>query len=135
MNDFEIPCKLHSVDFWFFVLLCSRMFYRERERENRKIHENHIKSTNEKNDYVVGIMNMTVQLLSLGLSLAKCSLELTEGGRVRNHHIIPSCFGRNPSSSPIVHVQGKKETERHNKIIKRHISLLCTVSVLRNLQL
>lgn len=88
----------------FCVLLCSGCFTgRKRERENRKIHENLTKSTQKKeNDFVVGIMSITVQFLSLGLSLVNFSLELMEGGRVRI--IIPRFLGRNPSLNSIVHV-------------------------------
>lgn len=60
-------------------------------------------------------MNITVQLLSLGLVSLNRSLEPMEGGRVRNHHILSNCLEKKPSVNPIFHVQAKKGTQRHVK--------------------
>lgn len=72
-------------------------------------------------------------LLSLGLGPVNCSLELMEGGRVRNYHIISNCLWTNTKFESHFSCVGKEETQRHVKIIKKHTSDLCAVPDLRNL--
>lgn len=119
MNDLEIPYKLYNVGYFLTSL---RIFYK-RERRTEK----HTKPHNSegrariaaahtgKSEYVVGIMNITVQLLLISLGSRSFELFFRTNGRSDGGVAIISSYSEKDASvSPICHKRHKRHIKSSN---------------------